>query len=306
MTNGTLPQTQIGWIGAGRMGVVMARRLAEAGAQLTVFNRSIEKAKPLAQNGAKIASSLVDLRNCEIIFLIVSTDDAARDVLLGEEGLLAARSSAVRAVVDCSSISVDASAALRAELDRAGVAFLAAPVSGNPHVLAAGRGSFVTSGPQALFDEAEPFLRAIGRAAIYAGAGEQARVAKICHNVWLGTLTQGLAEVLVLAQKAGMTRTAFLTFLNNSALGSDFTKAKAPHWQSLDFTPTFTPPLMRKDLDLGLLLADQLNAPMPLSELTREMVLAQINQGMADLDFSTLLLLQARAAGLEMTAEAED
>jgi 3-hydroxyisobutyrate dehydrogenase-like beta-hydroxyacid dehydrogenase len=121
--------------------------------------------------------------------------------------------------------------------------------------------------------------------------------------VWLGALTQSLAEVTVLAEKAGLTRKAFLEFLNASALGSTYTRVKAPHWVALDFTATFTPPLMRKDMDLGLALARKLDAPMALAAMTREIIQSQINQGYLTEDFSTLLLLQARAAGLDIKPE---
>jgi 3-hydroxyisobutyrate dehydrogenase-like beta-hydroxyacid dehydrogenase len=241
-----------------------------------------------------------------VVFVMLSTGDVVKEVLLGPGGLLTGEESRVRLVVDCSSISIETSAELRRTLARSGIAFLAAPVSGNPHVVEAGQASFVVSGPQGAFDEIKPHLLTMGRAASYVGDGELARVAKICHNVWLGALTQSLAEVTVLAEKAGMTRTAFLGFLNSSALGSTYTKVKAPHWEKLDFTATFTPPLMRKDMDLGLSLARGLDAPMPLASMTREMIQSQINQGFVDVDFSTLLVLQARSAGLNLVPEGDE
>ncbi|HEY1940844.1 MAG TPA: NAD(P)-dependent oxidoreductase [Roseiarcus sp.] len=305
MSGNARSQLQIGWVGVGRMGLAMAHRLAAAGLDLTAFNRSPEKAQPLRAYGAKIAATLADLGACDVIFVMVSTDEAVEEVVAGPRGLLAQAHDRLRLVIDCSSISVDMSAGLRKVLARAGVAFLAAPVSGNPHVVEAGQASFVASGPKASFDEIEPLLLLIGHAATYVGEGELARIAKICHNVWLGALTQALAEVLVLAQKAGMTRTAFLDFINRSALGSPYTRVKTPQWRALDFSATFTAPLMRKDMDLGLALADRMDAPMPLSTLTREIILSQINQGFVDVDFSTLLLLQARSAGLEMKPEIE-
>ncbi|HSV79662.1 MAG TPA: NAD(P)-dependent oxidoreductase [Ramlibacter sp.] len=304
MPQSSLPALRIGWIGAGRMGFAMARRLATAGADITVYNRSVEKAAPLQEHGAKITGNISDLAQCDIVFTMLSTGDVVQEALLGSQGLMG-NATRPRLIVDCSSISVDTSAQLRQTLGAAGTEFLAAPVSGNPHVVEAGLASFVVSGPREAFEQVRPFFLTMARGASYVGDGELARVAKICHNVWLGALTQSLAEVTVLAEKAGMTRKAFLDFLNESALGSTYTKLKAPHWISLDFTATFTPPLMRKDMDLGLSLARELGAPMPLSSMTREMIQAQINQGFDDVDFSTLLVLQARAAGLEMKPEAE-
>jgi 3-hydroxyisobutyrate dehydrogenase len=301
-----LPKMRLGWIGIGRMGYAMARLLASAGTDLTVHNRSVEKSEPLRAHGAKIAASIADLRQCEAVFVMLSTGDVVKEVLLGKDGLLTGGNSRVRLLIDCSSISVEISAELRQTLAESGVAFLAAPVSGNPHVVEAGRASFVVSGPRIAFDEIQPILLTMARAASYVGDGELARVAKICHNVWLGALTQSLAEVTVLAEKAGMTRTSFLNFLNNSALGSIYTKAKAPHWEKLDFTATFTPPLMLKDMDLGLSLACSLDAPMPLSSMTREIIQGQINRGFVDVDFSTLLVLQAKSAGLDLLPEGDE
>ena len=294
-----MAKPSIGWIGTGRMGYAMARRLAEAGADLKVYNRSAEKAEPLRKHGAKIVSRAEDLAGCDIVFTMLSVGEVVKEQIAS----LVRGPKAAALVVDCSSISVETSAEIRALLDGAGVAFLAAPVSGNPHVVEAGQSSFVVSGPRAAFDRVQPLLLQMGRNATYVGDAELARIAKICHNVWLGALTQSLAEVTVLAEKAGLTRKAFLEFLNASALGSTYTRVKAPHWVALDFTATFTPPLMRKDMDLGLALARKLDAPMALAAMTREIIQSQINQGYVTEDFSTLLLLQARAAGLDLKPE---
>ena len=215
-----LPAATVGWMGIGRMGYAMARRLGEAGADLSVFNRSAEKARPLAEYGAKLASAASGLASCDIVFTMLSTGDVVKEALFGAQGLIRGGKAKPKLIVDCSSISLDASAEIRALCAEQGIGFLAAPISGNPHVVEEGLATFVVSGERSDFERLRPFLLAIGKAATYVGGGELARVAKICHNVWLGALTQSLAEVVVLAEKAGMTRAAFLDFLNSSALGS--------------------------------------------------------------------------------------
>jgi 3-hydroxyisobutyrate dehydrogenase len=135
------------------------------------------------------------------------------------------------------------------------------------------------------------------------GEGELSRIAKICHNVMLGVVTQSLAEITILAQKAGMERHAFLDFLNKSVMGSMFTRYKTPGLANLDFHVTFTPELLRKDLDLGLSAGREFGVPMPLASLTRDTVQSLIGNGYADQDFSTLLLLEAKAAGIELRSE---
>jgi 3-hydroxyisobutyrate dehydrogenase len=298
----TQSNPSIGWIGIGRMGCAMAERLAAAGANLTVWNRTRSKAEPLAAKGARVAEQLTELAACDIVYVMVSTYEDVKEVLLGANGLLSG-SAAPRMVVECSTISLEGSAELRAALGARGVQMLAAPVSGNAKVIKAGRLSFVCSGPRAAYDAALPSLKMIAPSASYVGEGELSRIAKICHNVFLGVVTQSLAEITVLAQKAGMPRHTFLEFMNQSVMGSVFTRYKSPALVNLDFKVTFTPALLRKDLDLGLDAGRQLEVPMPLASATRDQVQSLIGHGMDDEDFAKLIVLQALASGLELAPE---
>jgi 3-hydroxyisobutyrate dehydrogenase len=293
---------RIGWIGIGRMGYAMAERLAKSGADVTVWNRTRSKAEPLAQHGAKIAASIVDLAACDIVFVMVSTWDDVKEVVAGPRGLLSG-GKAPKLVVECSSISLEGSAELRTLLAARGVDLLAAPVSGNAKVIEAGRLSFVCSGPKRAFDQALPYLKMIAPAASYVGEGELARIVKICHNVFLGVVTQSLAEITVLAQKAGVPRHAFLEFMNQSVMGSTFSRYKTPAFVNLDFKVTFTPQLLRKDIDLGLDAARRFDVPMPLASLTRDIVQTLIGRGMTEEDFAQLLVLQAEASGVKLAPE---
>ena len=294
---------KLGWIGTGRMGYEMAARLAQGGGDVTVWNRTRAKAEPLTRHGAKIATSLADLAACDIVFCMVSTWDDVRQVVAGPNGLLSGTGKLPRMVVECSSISLEGSAELRALLKERGVELLAAPVSGNAKVIKAGKLSFVCSGPKAAYDAALPYLRMIAPAASYVGEGELARIVKICHNVFLGVVTQSLAEITVLAQKAGVPRHAFLEFLNQSVMGSVFTRYKTPAFVKLDFKVTFTPYLLRKDLDLGLDAGRRYGVPMPLASITRDTLQTLIGRGMTDEDFAKLLVLEAEASGLKLDPE---
>jgi 3-hydroxyisobutyrate dehydrogenase len=298
----TQSNPSIGWIGIGRMGYAMAERLAAAGANLTVWNRTRSKAEPLAAKGARVAEQLTELAACDIVYVMVSTYEDVKEVLLGANGLLSG-SAAPRMVVECSTISLEGSAELRAALGARGVQMLAAPVSGNAKVIKAGRLSFVCSGPRAAYDAALPSLKMIAPSASYVGEGELSRIAKICHNVFLGVVTQSLAEITVLAQKAGMPRHTFLEFMNQSVMGSVFTRYKSPALVNLDFKVTFTPTLLRKDLDLGLGAAKNFDVPMPLASVTRDLVQTLIGHGMDDEDFAKLIVLQALASGIELEPE---
>ena len=294
---------RLGWIGTGRMGFPMAQRLAKAGCDIAVWNRTRAKAEPLAAAGATLVDSPAALADRDIVFTMVSTSHDLEDVIGGARGLLSHQGKVPRVLVDCSTVSADASAAVRDAMTRAGGTMLAAPVSGNAKVVKAGRLSIVASGPKDAYAMAEPYLAAVGEGVSYVGDGELARIVKICHNVLLGVVSQSLAEITVLAERAGVPRHAFLDFVNKSVMGSTFTRYKTPGIVKLDFTTTFTPVLLRKDLDLGLAAARELGVPMPLAAVTRELVQAVIGAGYAEDDFMRLLTLEARGAGVELVPE---
>ena len=303
MASTGLGEHRIGWVGAGRMGFSMASRLLKAGCDLSVYNRTRTKAEPLTELGAKVVDSPADLADRDIVFTMVAGPEDFLKIVSGEHGVLSRDGTVPRILIDCTSVSEEASAAVRQNAAEKGVAYLAAPVSGNAKVVKAGKLSIVASGPRETYDEALPYLEALGVGASYVGEGEAARIVKICHNVLLGVVTQSLAEITILAEKAGVPRHAFLDFMNKSVMGSVFTHYKTPSFVNLDFSVTFTPTLLRKDLDLGLSAARSLNVPMPIAAQTREIVQTMIGNGFTDTDFSELLTLQARASGMELKSE---
>ncbi|WP_269858299.1 NAD(P)-dependent oxidoreductase [Streptomyces sp. RPT161] len=303
MSDTTAVRPAVGWIGTGRMGFAMARRLADAGVDLAVWNRTAAKAAPLADHGATLADSVAQLRDRDVVFTMVSTERDLEHLLLGDDGLLADPRQVPGTVVDCSTISPHASAALRTACDERGTAFLAAPVSGNAKVVEAGRLTVVASGAEDTYHETVPLLRHIGRSVTYAGEGEAARLVKIAHNLMLGIVTQAMAETAVLVEKGGVSRHAYLEFLNDSVMGSTFTRYKTPAFTTLDYTPTFTPALLRKDFDLGLAAGRSLDVPLPLTAATAQLVQACVSSGRDAEDFAVLLDLQAAASGLALTPE---
>ncbi len=301
----------IGWIGLGRMGTPMVERLLKAGHKVAVWNRTRAKAEPLAAKDAQIVESPADLASADILFVMVSTGKDLMQVLFGENGA-AAGGTAPKIVVDCSSISTEESAECRARLAERAVQFVAAPVSGNGKCVKAGKLSVVASGPKAAFDVVQPYILAFApRGVSYVGEGELSRICKIAHNVFLGVVIQNLAEITILAQKAGVPRHAFLDFMNNSVMGSIFTRYKSNALVNLDWTTTFTPTLLRKDLDLGLSAARGLDVAMPVTAGAREAL--QAHFGAATLqpdpaaylekDFAATLETVALAAGLKLKSE---
>lgn len=290
--------TTLGWLGTGRMGAAMAGRLVEAGNDVLVWNRTAAKTAPLVENGARAVTRITELGGASIVFVMVSTPKDLEEVVTGPNGLLSgARRPDI--VVDCSTVSMQASAKVRALTAEAGIGFLAAPVSGNPHVVTEGGACIVASGPEDVFRAVEPYLTQIAKVAVYAGAEEQSRLVKLCHNLYLGMMVQALVEVTSLAEKGGTERGAFLEFLNGTVVGSDWVRKRTKDLVARDWTPTFTTELLRKDFDLGLAAARELEVPLPVGAAVHQLIQSAIGIGLREEDFLSLYVQQARSAGLE-------
>ena len=201
---------------------------------------------------------------------------------------------------------------IRVRLAERGVQYLAAPVSGNPKCVIAGKLSSVVSGPAEAFEKVKPMIEAYAANGVaYVGEGELARICKVAHNVLLGTTIANLIEVTLMAQKAGVPRHAFLKFINSSVMGSVFTRYKSPALVNLDWTTTLTPALMLKDLDLGLDSARRLAVPAPVTAAVREIFQAHIGTSAAmpgaekylQSDFAALFETLARASGIVPESE---
>ena len=304
MTSETITRHSVGWIGAGRMGFPMAELLLKAGADVSIYNRTASKAEPLAAYGASIVGKPSGLADRDVVFAMVAGPDDLRAVVMGPDGLLANPAATPRIVVDCSSVDEEASEDVRRALAERGAGFLAAPVSGNGKVVKARKLTIVSSGPKDMFDEVRPLLEVMAPSGVtWVGEGDLARTCKICHNVMLGVVIQCLSEITVLAERAGVPRSAFLEFMNSSVMGSTFTRYKSPALVNLDYTTTFTPPLLRKDLDLGLALGRALDVPMPVTALTREILSSVVGKGHTDIDFAILLQNEAEGAGHALVSE---
>jgi len=302
VSTGAGESPSLGWIGTGRMGAQMVRRLLGAGYRVLVFNRTRAKAEPLVELGAAVADHLWDLAECEVVFVSVSSSDDLHEVLLGAQGLLA-RDAQPKIVVDFSTVSSEESAVVRRELAKRGVDFLAAPVSGNPRVARAGQLTMAVSGSRASYDAVSELLGRLGSGAIYVGDAELARLVKICHNLFLGVVSQSLVEVTVLAEKGGVSRETFLRYLNSSVMGSTFTRYKAPQLVNTDYEATFTTNLLLKDFDLGLAVAREMGVPLPLASLVQQMIVTLISLGFGEEDFATFMELQGRNSGLKVVSE---
>ncbi len=293
---------KVGWIGVGRMGFALASRLLDAGVDVSLYNRTRSKAEPLAERGATVVDAPKDLAGCDIVFTMVGGPQDVLDVTVGPGGVL---SGDVRPpiLVDSTTIDPETSAELSARAGELGTSVLAAPVSGNPKVVASGKLTVVVSGPEEAWQVAKPYLDVFGRKVTYVGSGDQARLVKICHNLMLGIVSQTMAETCMLVDAAGVSRHDYLEFLNDSVMGSVFTRYKTPAFVNLDYTPTFTWHLLRKDFELGLTAGRAHDVPLPASALVHQIVMEGIGRGLGDVDFAALLTKAAQDAGREIEPE---
>jgi 3-hydroxyisobutyrate dehydrogenase len=304
---------KIGWIGMGRMGSAMAERLLKAGYDVSIWNRTRSKAEPLAAKGGKIVDKVSDLAGMDIVFSIVSTGPDLKEVYFGKDGLITGRNGKLPKIfVDCSTIAVEDSADIRGQLKALGAEFVAAPISGNAKVIKAGKLSAVLSGADVAAKTVTPMMEAIAPQGVsYVGEGELARVCKIAHNVMLGVVIENLIEITLLANKMGVPRHAFLAFMNNSVMGSMFTAYKSPALVNLDWTTTFTPELLRKDMDLGLELGRDWDVPMPVTAAAREVLQSHFGAAMLQKnpdeylqkDFAAMMETMALASGMKLESE---
>ena len=281
----------------------MVKKLTAAGHSVKVWNRTRSKAEPLQAYGAVLVDHKADLAACDVVFNMVSTTDDLKEVLFGAGGLMTG-TTLPKVLIDSSSISQEGSEEIRHALAALGVGYLCTPVSGNAKVAKAGKLLLVASGPHDLYLALEPYLQAMARKTMWVGEGELARVWKIAHNTMFGVVIQNLCEITVLAEKAGIPRHLFLQSINDSVLGSMYTRYKTPVLSNLTFeNVTFTPKLLLKDMDLGMAAGKTYGVPMPAAAATRESVARMVGRGHDQVDFSILLQDLALDSGLTLTAE---
>jgi 3-hydroxyisobutyrate dehydrogenase len=276
----------------------MAGFILKAGYPLVVFSRSPASRQKLTAQGAREATSVAQCASqADIVFSSISDDAALREVALGPGGVLAnARAGAIYA--DTSTVSAEVSAEVAQAAQRSGIAYLRLPISGNAAQAAKGEVTVLASGPEEAWNRAHPVCGTFSKAQIYLGAGEQARHMKLVVNALVYNFAQAMAEALTLGRKAGLAWGAMLDTLAQSALASPWLKVKAELMKQRNFTPTMTPQLVLKDIDLMLASARSEGVAMPLTALTRQLMQMLVGEGLGDEDYMAAIKLAEKQAGL--------
>jgi 3-hydroxyisobutyrate dehydrogenase len=292
------PPLRLGWIGLGKMGRPMAQRLLQAGYHLAVFNRTADKARPLAEAGASVAASPAAVaRQADIVFTMLADDGALEAVALGPEGALAGAGPAA-VLIDMSTVSPGASRRVADAAQQAGAAYLRAPVSGSTQFAEAGRLTILVSGPRPAFDACTPLLERLGQTLYYLGAGEEARAMKLVINMLVATTAAMVGEALTLGEKNGLDWAQMIEILQHSAVGSPLIGYKAKSLTEKRFVPAFTAAQIAKDCDLAMGLGRESLVPLPVTALVRQLYNGMLASGRGSADFFSILFLLEEMAGL--------
>jgi len=285
--------------GLGLMGSAIAERLIAAGHAVGVYNRTPGKAAALVDLGGVELTDRAHVWDSADVAITMVADSTALEAITVAEGGLVSDAARGKTLIDMSTVSAEASARVAAAAADTGLAFLRAPVSGNPVAVRAGNLGIMVSGDPDEFAAAEPLLRDIGPNIFYLGDGEASRIMKLAVNLMVAGTAQLLAEALTLGEAHGLDRAAMLEVISGSAVGSPFVRYKSGPLVAEDYSSTFTTRLMAKDLDLALTSAAQAGVPLPTTALVRQLVQGCISSGMADIDFMALLPRLQREAGRE-------
>ena len=293
----------VGFIGLGIMGHPMALNLVKAGFQVSVFNRTREKAEELEKAGARVASNPADVaRDADFVMSIVSDSAASEEVMLGKEGVLqTVKPGAI--VIDSATISPVVSRKLACHAAGKQASFLDAPVTGSKHGAEKGELTFMIGGEREVFERAMPVLKVLGKKHIYCGMHGAGLSAKLAQNVIQSTMLEIFCEGFVLATKAGVKPETMFEIVQSSMARAALTDFKAPFIFKGDFTPYFPLKWMHKDVTLAMEAAFAQGVPMPVAAAVKEVYGAAKAQGKGDLDYVAVITFLEALAGVKVRTE---
>ena len=291
--------TNLGWIGLGKMGRPLAKHLLKHGRNLTVYDIETQRMERFTEQTVSLARSPAEVaQRSDILFTMVSGDEALEEVVLGPSGVLEGTSPKTL-LVDMGTHTPRTSARLARHLDLAGVTFLRAPVSGTHIHAVAGSLILFASGPESAFQECRPLFSVFAKKCYYLGKNEEARYLKLLHNTMLGVTALMLAEALTFGEKAGLDLSMMMDILNESVVASPVMEYKADSIKNRSFDLTFSATHMAKDLDMVLDTARNLTTPMPLSVIARQFTEIMKSTGRGEEDFFAMLSLMEDLAGFQ-------
>ncbi|WP_240689051.1 NAD(P)-dependent oxidoreductase [Ammoniphilus sp. YIM 78166] len=291
---------KISFIGLGTMGRPMATHLLRAGYDVMVYNRSRESSLKLAEAGASVASSPKEAtQHSDIVITMLSNDRAVEEVILGENGVLAG-AKAGQIVMDCSTISPKTSQKLADQLAGIGVDMLDAPVTGSEPQAIEGILTFMVGGKKEIYEKCLPLFEVMGKASFYMGKSGAGSYIKLANNTMAAINLLSLSESIVMAAKAGIDPELFVQVVNGGGARSGMVDTKSPKMINRDFHPNFATELMHKDLTLAVDIAADMNIPVPVLSLVRQMLQMGMSKGYSKEDVCSVVKLYEEWANVEV------
>ena len=284
-----MEKTKVTILGLGLMGGGMARRLLEAGYPLTVYNRTQSRAEPLAQVGARIATTPAEaVSEADVIFTMVSDDDASRQIWLGETGALdAAKPGAI--LVESSTVTPSYILELNKAVREKGLTLIDAPVTGSKLQAAAGQLLFLAGGPKKALTTIMPLLRAMGRDVVHLGATGSGASMKLINNFLSGVQAASIGEALGLIERSGLDVNQALNVLTEGAPGSPMIRTIAGRMVARSYEPNFAAKFMAKDLRYAVKFASEMSQDLPTAVGALDDYDAAVTAGRGEDDLSVVV-----------------
>ena len=284
-----LTNTRIAFLGLGIMGSGMAGRLLDTGARLTIFNRTAERAAPLAARGAIVAATPRDaVSDAEIVFSMVADDAASHDVWDGGNGALAGvRPGTV--IVECSTVTVGRITDLAESARRIGCELVDAPVTGSKLQAAAGELFFLVGGSEQAVARIRPALDAMGKSVEHLGPVGSGALVKLINNFLAGVQAASLAEAIAIIERSTLDRRQTIGAIVNGSPGSPVMKTLASRILADDFSPNFYLHLLAKDLGYAIGEGERRGVPMAMASTAREILQTSIARGDGEKDMAAVV-----------------
>ncbi|MGI6169033.1 MAG: NAD(P)-dependent oxidoreductase [Christensenellales bacterium] len=290
---------RIGWVGVGKMGSRMTKRLLDAGHELYVMDVVRENCADIVAAGAEFVETAAALTaKVDFVFSMIPNSNVLEDVYLDKDGVVQEMASG-KIAVDMSTVGADASAKVNAAIEKAGGKFIRATVSGSTEYAEKGTLGSMVSGDAAAYEAVLPFLKVLSSRQYYLGENEEARMMKLIVNMMVASSAHIMAECLVMGEALGMDWEKMVDVIADSAGASGIVKFKAESYKKRDFTPMSNAIIMDKDLDLAMTLAKENHVGLPMTSLTRQLYSSMVSSGKGELDYSAILLVYEELNGIK-------
>ena len=291
---------KIGFIGLGTMGLPMAANLLKAGYDVIAYNRTQEKVEKIVSQGGRAAVSAAEVaESSDVVFTMLTADRAVEEIVFGEKGIIKG-AKARQIVIDCSTISPNTSIKLAQELGKLGIEVLDAPVTGSEPQAIEGILTFMVGGKKEVFEQCIPLFETMGKNAFYMGENGAGSYTKLANNTMAAINLLSLTEAITMATKAGIDPELFIKVVSGGGARSGMIDNKAPKILNRDFHANFATVLMYKDLGLATNIAAQLQVPVPVLSLVKEMLQMAILKGYANEDMCSVIKCYEEWAGVEV------